>query len=264
MALSGCCCCGLRGGAKAVGVFFLIITLLQLIGVITAWVLCVSVTTDSQGVGFDSPEGRFGISARETKSILGGDGGDLELNLGKLGKFGVSASQDGRVSLHTPGGDLSNSRRRHDVPGLDYLDGNEQVALIISTVYVLLCVSFNSMLIHGADHDSRCAVLSWVIFYGIHFVLWSIYALFGLIVGGVFLGGGADGVGLALLVSAGVTLPIMALLWFWWALVLTFHRELRDGTRGFKYHREVSMHEPPTALVTGPAVQQKQKAEQYA
>ena len=257
MALKGCCCCGLRGGAKAVGVFFLIISLLMLVGVIVGWALLLQVPTESQGFGVDTPEGTFGVKIGESSSIFNGRSGNVQVNLGKLGTYGATVSDSGRVSLQSPGGGLS-SDHDHLVAGLDGVPRAAQIGLIVCTVYVLLTVSFNSLLIHGTEYDSSCAVLAWLVFYGIHFVLHSLSAVCGFI-GCLALMGSADVHGAAVpgVIGASLGLGVSALLWFWWVLVLTFYRELRDATRGFKYHREVSLSEPPTPLVRAPTAQRK-------
>ncbi|XP_043234748.1 uncharacterized protein LOC122388047 [Amphibalanus amphitrite] len=250
--LKGCCCCGLRGGAKSVGVFFLVISLLMLIGVIVAWAVCYSVPTESQGFGVDTSEGTFGLNVGESRSVIGGRSEKVELNLGKLGRYGASVSDRGHVSLHTPGGELR-SDNNHLVPGLDGLAKGVQIALICCTVYVLLAVIFNSLLIHGVEYDSSCAVLAWLVFYGIHFVLHSIAVVGALIACLVMVGSvNVNGVILPGIIGGVVDIGVCVLLWFWWVLVLTFYRELRDATRGFKYQREVSLQDSPTPLVCTP------------
>lgn len=238
--------------------FFLVLTLKALVGVIVVWALCLSVPTQSQGFGVDTREGTFGMQVSETHSALGGEGVRMRVNLGELGSFGSSVSSNGRVSVHSPGGDLdSDGNRNVDVPGIEWMKSEYQVVLIAVTVYVLLSVIFNSMLIHGTDHDSSCAVLGWLVFYGILFVLKSVGCVAGLIYG--FTLAGSDGGIPALCGAALVLLLVNALVWYWWALVMTFHQELCEGTRGYKYQRDLSLQGPPTLSVPSPDGRQKMK-----
>jgi len=93
----------------------------------------------------------------------------------------------------------------------------------------LIEIVFHGLLILGIKRSSRGLVLAWLIFHGIIDIIQSAGVVVLIALGAVY------GVPLLYLYAA-VSAALMALVWYWFAVVLAHYKELKTGD-GFEYQQ---------------------------
>jgi len=199
-----CCCgCSLQSGTMAIGITFLVLTTLQLIGVLGGWVYVITIARDT-----DVSSNDVGFSARGVHHST---------------PFGSTGSEERQIqNLHEV---VTEVRRLVLFP--------LELGLGIATGVILLHLLFNSLLIHGVNNLSVGLIMAWLVFYAINNVIGGIGGI-GLL---VFAFTGAT----SFIFPGLFSLAMNALMWYLWAVVLFHYRQVQEQVGGFQYRRDIDL-----------------------